>query len=627
MPTKVYRFGLLPPVTNQSKVRELMFTGHKYRNTLTEIERERRKAVREAIGPAIVDSEQLAAKLGSNVQTIAKEIKALHAKEKTLKTPKELATQLKDARHVHKTAINAFHEAKKRVYEDPEMKARIAAIEEHAAEKRRMARGDSGLARKGMSSFGTYQRVEAACDQSRKMPLYDGTAHNDPAFKRFTDATPSFAVHLQNEYVLPAEKLFQSNDWVWIDPVDERVWFQETRRGDRRKLSRTKLHIRLGAPDGVPMMTEFPMVMHRAIPAGGKISWVVVQVTRHGPREEWSVCFTVTFPETSVAPSALRGTGAVAIDLGWRVIPETGELRVASWYGEDGQQGELRLNRYALHGLEIPDQLHSLRDQKFNVARDSLTKWIVGKTDLPTWLVQEIPNLAQWRSPNRLASVARKWRNNRFPGDEEAYAELEAWRYRDYHLWCYETGQRSGALRHRREIYRIFGATLAKNYDTVVFEDFDLRKIARRPSIKEKNENETARTNRVRAATSELRLWVLNAFSSRGGSNSKVDAVDSTHICRVCGSVESFDAAAFITHVCSGCGTFWDQDENSAKVLFERFRTAQSTGTSRGTVIVNESKWKRLKREKFARVRGSEGKADRDATRESIGNPSEGDTF
>ncbi len=196
---------------------------------------------------------------------------------------------------------------------------------------------------------------------------------------------------------------------------------------------------------------------------------------------------------------------------------------------------------------------------------------------------------------------------------------MEAWRYRDRHLWQYEAGQRRSGLRNRRETYRRFGAELATRYETVVFEDFDLRRLVRRQTTNEtyRRENATARTNGFHAAAGELRACVLNAFVGRGGTSAKVSALDSTHICHGCGSVEVFDAAAFITHVCTGCGAEWDQDENASKVLLERFRAehqrgAAHVGANMTTAVDAAPRWVRLKRKANEKRKG-ESSSDRDS--------------
>ena len=597
LPVRVYQYGLLPPLSHAQEVSDLFFTAHRYRNALTEIERERRKAIREALGPELHEAEMKAAAVEEQLIASSREIKAYHAAQKTRNTPDNLAARHKALKAERKDALATFRAMKRDLHESPPVKIALEEIKARFAERNRKARAASGLAPR---AWGTYQRVEAEADQARAMPLYDGTEPNDPRFKRY-GGEGSLAIHLQNDNVMPVENLFKPNNWVHVDPVDPRAWLEETRRGDRRRLSRTKLRIRLGTSDGrEPVFAEFPMIMHREIPAGSIVSWAVVHLHRYGPREEWTVSFTVTLPDGKPVPAAARGKGAVAVDLGWRLIASTRELRVCSYFGEDGRAGELRLPPHVLRGLgEVPDRIRAVRDKNFNVARAVLARWLAER-EPPEWLKTATLNLADWRSPARLVKVAHLWREARFDGDAEAYERLEAWRYRDRHLWQYEAGQRRSELRNRREIYRRFGAELAKRYETVLFEDFDLRRVARRKATDTyERENETARTNRFRAATGELRACVINAFLSRGGASANVGSLDSTHICHVCGSVEVFDAAADITHVCSGCGAEWDQDENASRVLFQRFRDERERGSAnvKKDTAKGESKWARIKRE------------------------------
>jgi hypothetical protein len=608
VPVRVYQYGLLPPLSHEKEVRDLLFTAHRYRNALTQIERERRAALREALGSGLHDAELAAAAIEEQLIATSREIKAHHAALRTRKTPDELAARHRNLKATHAEALGRFRVMKRALYESLSIKLALEEIQARFVEKKREARAASGLA---PQAWGTYQRVEAAADQSRAMPLYDGILPNDPRFKRHT-GEGSLAIHLQSENLMPIKSLFEPNNWVHVDPVDPRAWLPETARHDRRRLSRTKLHIRLGSSVGrEPVFAEFPLIMHREIPGDAVISWAVVYLRRYGPREEWTVSFTVSLPEQKPAPAAARGEGAVAIDLGWRLLPSSRALRVCSYYGEDGRAGDLRLPGEVLQGLgEVPDGIRSVRDKNFDAARASLAEWLAMR-EPPEWLKIATVNLPVWRSPARLVKVAHLWSEARFSGDADAYEQLEAWRYRDRHLWQYESGQRRSGLRNRREIYRRFGAELAKRYDTVVFEDFDLSRLARRPKTTdtEKRENETARTNRFHAATGELRACILNAFASRGGSAEKVVSLDSTHICHACGSVEVFDAAAYITHLCSGCGAEWDQDENAARVLFERFRGDREKGSQTREIRLgqSESKWARIKREAAERRQGGPG--------------------
>ncbi len=108
----VYRFGLLPPTEQADEVRRQMRLAATYRNTLTEIERARRVALREvdakhgdvaALTLAVEDAQavELAA---------AQEIKAVRAKTRSRSETKEQAAALRVARAATKEATRALRE-------------------------------------------------------------------------------------------------------------------------------------------------------------------------------------------------------------------------------------------------------------------------------------------------------------------------------------------------------------------------------------------------------------------------------------------------------------------------------------------------------------------------------------
>lgn len=161
--------------------------------------------------------------------------------------------------------------------------------------------------------------------------------------------------------------------------------------------------------------------------------------------------------------------------------------------------------------------------------------------------------------------------------EEELIVLADAWRRQDLHLLQWETYERNRALGHRREIYRILSSQLSKKYSMVVLDKFDLRKVAKLAAPEGENDlSAPIRKNRQRAATSSLRLEVM----ARNRTSLEV-AMNNTHFCNECGSLQEFDAAVHVTHTCSECGVFWDQDVNAAKNLLLRYKqNVEAGGTS-----------------------------------------------
>jgi hypothetical protein len=635
---RVYRFGLLQPTENADVVREQMWLAHKYRNTLTEIERGRRAATRllhSSVGdiPALeADVEKAEEEHRGALDVILRH----RAKTRSRSETPEMKGLEKEARRKRSIARKALSDARRLLREDASVRAEEGIIHSKKNELVRSARDYSGLGHNGphRGAWGTYLLVESAADQAAHKPLYRGADASDPHFVRAGDVR-RFRVGVQLQGGLPiADALAGADSQLRLASVEDRAWLDRSGGAKRpphhgkRTHMRTTLRMRVGSESRTkPIWATWPMIMHRPIPDGAIIKMVTVAVERIGPRECWYACFTVDLP----ARRATCGTGRIAMPVGWRTRP-AGALRVAVLVDDrGGQPSEVTLDSEWISSLDKADELRRTRDTNFNAARDALNVWLTDRTDLPDWLLEARPHLWQWRSAGRLAALAKRWRNNRFVGDEDSYVALETWRYKDRHLWEWESSQRSKTLLRRREQYRKLAAHLAKEYGEVLLADTDKRVLAKRGGV-DVTENDTARLNRVRAAVSELEGAVRNAFLAAGGIITKVDVssgggesgAGATHECHLCGFPNEFDAALSVEQHCDGCDAMWDQDANMAKNMLkrrERIGDAPSPGTARDGDNANDSgdkyegrfaKARRKKAEKTAAA-GTARKADDDA--------------
>lgn len=536
MPTKVYKFGLLPPVVNADLVHRQMLEGHRYANDLVAIDRGRRDAIRLAMrehAPGLVELEDAAAKAD---EACANEL------DKSLRKP------LVEARKAANAAVFA---ARKALKEDAAYQSRITEIEELALVLQKSLRAHSPAY---WCTQGIHDRAMFASRSALK--LFDGIEPCNPRFSRWT-GDGEVAVQIQAQAGKPpftSSKLFGADTRVRIDPVA--TWCKRNRHGEeRRKLP--LLHLRIDS-DGErkPVFAAWPIVQHRGIPTDAVVKGVVVMLRHRGPRAEWWVNFTVEEPERD----ASCGRGTVAVHFGWRGVP--GGLRVATTADSDGNQESLVLSERVVGGLKKVHDLASIRDQNFNAARAALVVRLDAMPELPTWLERDRKTMAQWRSSARLAQLTRRWAERRFAGDDDAFLELEAWRYHDHHLWAWEESQRVKSLRYRRDVYRAFAARLSGRYGTLAIDDFDLRGVIESGGV--------GQGNRQMVAVSELRETLVSAFKARGGVVVKVAAQHVTQTCHACGHIESFKAAAMIHHLCSKCSAVWDQDENAAKNTLAR---------------------------------------------------------
>jgi hypothetical protein len=637
---RVYKYGLLPPTLNEPLVREQMRSAHRYRNQLIEIERARRAAVR-AIYAAHPTLAALVAdaKASRILLDEARDIIKRNRQKTRARCESELDRQrAKLARVQRRATTQALATARRELR--PVIEAELKIIEDRAGELRRGARAIC------KTYWGTYLGIEAADDASRKMPLYDGDEPNDPRFLRW-EGEGSVGVQIQSSKHLFTYALDGNDSRCRVISLDRTE--RENRLSGRglRSHARKKLMLRVSSEGRAPVWAEWPMIQHRPFPAGSCIKWVKVHCRLTGTREHWSVDFTIEAPDSLPA----HGQGVVGIDIGWRQIndnnastrndaPRTShadassigrlgpterrqerggqrlkaetELRVCAWASEDGRDmGDLRLTSHEISQLTKASSLRAIRDKNFDHVRTHLRQ-MLDSIKTPAWLSQACLHMMKWRSQAKLSSIVWKWRKERFVGDDEAFMLANAWRKQDRHLYQWESEQRMRALLMRREKYRTFAVSLASKYETLVLEDridestkkMDLRPLARRDEPEERKElHEAARSQRFLAATSELRLALIHAFESRRGHVNYAACRDSTAACHECGLIQHWDHNE-LEHTCENreCNATWDQDDNAAQNLCERYRQGGDGGGARKSKSVKrEGKFQRRAREKLER--------------------------
>lgn len=549
---KVYKYGLLAPTENADLVRQQMRLAHRYRNTLVEIERARRAAAREVV--SIPDLEATKNEALSELKAARAEIRMERSKHRARAETDVMKSRVDLAKRRLSEAGSKLKEAKRLAKEDPSVAARFDEIGSLAATLRRDAQTLSGL------YWGTYEVVNAADEQSRN-------SKTDPRFVRW-NGEGQIGVRIKNGAL--------------CDELTDHRRLRIVGEGRKREL-----WIRVGSEGVAPIWAKFPMVYHRPIPPGSRIKCARVNLRRIGPREVWSATFTL-----DAVPLGQCGTGAIAFDIGWRKRP--GGIRVQTWADESGATGEMLLDASA---FDFVDGLRRVRTVNFNSALSLLLRQIEGLT-LPDWFPKTV---GQWQSPDRLAALAKKWKESRFPGDTDAYDTLESWRYHDQHISEWESSSRATACRDRRERYRVFASKAAKTYKVAVFEDFDMRR--KKPEAGDRDDtaqNAAPKTNKTIAAIGEFRECVKNAFLSRGGEVAFVDPAYTSRTCNSCGSLGAKLTPECTVFECQQCGHTADRDENAARNILERFRTGQTTKTVR-VKEPGESRWAKVRRMKAER--------------------------
>jgi hypothetical protein len=359
-----------------------------------------------------------------------------------------------------------------------------------------------------------------------------------------------------------------------------------TTPGSRRSARLIRLRVRIGSEGKrkSPVWAEFEAIAHRQLPPDAVIRQARVTRERVGIGREWYVSLTLQLPDTSPAIAPSTGQwGTVAVDLGFR--SHNGDLRVAYTVDDRGKHGPIttparrwvrkpmgRVDRSLgstpqtmSERLRHADGLHEMLSRAFTAMHGNLVGWLAGRKDLPEWLVEETKTLASWRSQARLASLVSRWRDNRFEGDEMIFADLTEWRKRWRHLFSWSEHETRGAVRARREHYRLIAAKLARTYAVIVISDTDLASTKRRKP-KEETElvmvDDLVRRQAQIAAPGELRAEIARAAKRYGAIVVKAKPDSTT--CHGCGATCTYDRAKRITHECEHCGVQWDQDHNAA---------------------------------------------------------------
>lgn len=635
---RVYRYGLLPPHEGGELVRKQMWLAHRYRNTLVEIERGRRAAVRLAMsayaGMNALEEEH--AKRDAECLRLDREIKATRQSSRKNSETKEMRAALEAARAARKEAKERIYALRQELRDDARVKAELALIEERSADLCRNARAYAGC------YWGDYLLVEAARDKMRAACAKHGPEErHDP---RFVPALPrtlitrseteknedelrtwpgegTIGVQIQKGMTL--EEAFECKDTrLRLEPglfPEKRPHrsMKVERARERRKVeyaSKRKhcvLALRVESDGRDPVWARFRMHYHREIPKGAIVKECAVHMVTHGPRVEWYA--TITVDESACArETTCREEGITGVDLGWRLRPGGG-LRVAVMALLDGSVRELALSPEWMAKADHVEKMKGLQDELFDLAK----AWgasLLDTVTLPVWLARATKNLRAWRSIARLSDVVWRWERERFDGDAEVFLAFLAWRQRNLHLWQWECDERRKVLAQRKSLYEAWAKELARETRVVALEDFDMREVSKRPALgteAERKDNETARAMRQRAAVSQLRFAIQNAITNAGGTWIKVKGAYTTKTCHACDKVEDFDAAANLYHTCSACGALWDQDENAARNIrkrgIERYPEVQKAEAARaaqnasGSAETKGSRWARAKAKKAAR--------------------------
>lgn len=625
MSVRLFKFGAKPPIENADQVDQQMRLAHKYRNALVELERTRRAKFYDVLGRSFPEFVALEARIKEAEAVREQAYEALNkarARARKRIEPEDLMAAIKARKEeclpLYKERLalikkivdreaSIWYSAVIEVKEEAERLKDGAAAEFYGlwsqdfpswyeesrqlhqwviSEEHRL-RAESGL------YWGTYLLIEESVDKSGPPPRFsawDGNGH--------------LGVQLQKG--LTIEKALSCKDTrIQIEPLpQEELTDVAGPHLSKAASKRTVIRFRVGSdPKKKPIFAVVPVTLHSRkefgapFPPDAKIKWAHLIRRRIATKFDWFVQFALE--RTSWDKTDRAKSGWIAIDIGWRATGANGKrrsdgsLRVAYWRDHRGGEGELLLPARWLGGMGKVEDIQSIRDKTFDVARDTLATWLASLKETPEWMGEEIVTLRQWRSEARLAALVIKWRENRFStdaeplsagnalsarlreqddnghlglkGDEGIYALMEAWRRRDKHLYEYQGNLRDQLQKHREDIYRNFAAWIRRNYRTVRLEQLDLRDFHRLPDIDEPAVDGALKEH-VRDACQSL---LCRCIEESVANTVKVDPKDTTRKCSKCGSIQEWDHKA-LRHQCTSCGEEWDQDANASMNIAEK---------------------------------------------------------
>ena len=609
--TIVYKYGLRPPTLNADLVDEQMQLNHEYHNELRRHEGTRRDEVRQILGEKDGDvqiqavlAEQQA--LYEELVSLEENVKVKRVQSRSKRDSQEDTVELKELRKQLKAKKSEVKDVRKAV-----ALTDVQAEQMHAAQGKCFKRGKTEKKLSGVYVWTAEQTQQAMEASKGSMPLWskkDGRPSNPRWVPWAGEGLVAIRVHSKQQ-VCVEETLLSTGTQVQFDmqPLTEDITVSN--RSKKRRFG--TLRLRVGTVEGkqTPIWAEWPILMHRPLPTGSVITNAKVTCKKIADRKEWSLHVTLKLSKIEQATRKDgHGTGAVAMDLGWRKFADE-DMRVAYFLDDQGHAHDFKAEPGVLSGFRKVEDLISIRKQALNAVSEDLRTWLKSQ-DLPDWLKGYTRGIQKWEARGRFMSLLKRWSKQRWAGDEKGYNLLDTWAYGvysetlgrkgggDQHLWQWERYQAKKSLRRRKDQYRRLAAELSKKYETLVLENFDLRDTQKNKKVEEKSVAQAAKYQQRVAACSELRTQLIQAFHSRGGRVFKVDPAYTSQKCSACGIIRKGNRQG-ANYVCEQCGAQLDADWNAAKNILGMYH--EKRNIKEVLVKVKKSRWARVKENKKAK--------------------------
>jgi hypothetical protein len=552
LPTRVYKFHLGQPMGETMVAVDQAFDGARiHYNKLITIERVRRdryRRIRSAMFPELATLESEYAQAQAICDALAKDIADRKARTKSRTVDATAKTALTEARAARKEVLGRLRLVRTAADESAELKSAAVAIDEAAKKAVKKLRKET--------YWGTYLLVEADAQRAKS------DARGEPEYNVEPPHLCKSRIGVHFNGGIGADELATST-LLQIVPLDREASPEHPivkKRRDKEKL----LRFRIGSTDDKrPIWAEFPLFLHRPIPGDARIKDAFVTRKAHNVTMPWQYHLCLVLEAASLIPVRAPGSASAtsAINFGWRSID--GELRVATIKGDAGVS-EIRLPRDILGRMAKSEELRGLCDDKFNVAKAALATWL-DANECPDGFRESFAHVGQWKSQHRMMELVWYWRENRFSGDDAIFAEMDEWRKRYRHLMKWAQDEHDYCLRWRDNHYSVEAKKLATSNARIVLDTFKIATVAKRGRVEEQERGgQSARHNRVLAASSALREKLVKACAKYGCEVVAADAANGTKRCNGCGDLQVVKS---LDHRCTACGREWDQDHNNTSNL------------------------------------------------------------
>lgn len=362
-----------------------------------------------------------------------------------------------------------------------------------------------------------------------------------------------------------------------------------------------------------PIWATFPFIYHRPLPADAIIKYAYIDRERVGTKAKWRFRLSIITSEHPQDP-APPNENIVAVHLGHRLMDDG--MRVVTWLGDDGEHGELVLDRWQLGGFDVKNNLQSARDARYAQIQPMFVGWLKALRSKPQWLIEATDTIGLWKDSKRMSNLIVRWRDNRFAADSKPltldipeihnwiemrsaqnpdrmsshwshivsrfshpvdtntmFGVMEYWRRWDKHLHEWQANQTKDAGVHRDQQYRLFTRELRKRYSKVVMGDVNWKKLAEKEEEGEKQVlTPEQRANARIASPGRMTELLVERFCKDAFF---VDAKHITMKCYACGHINDWDHT-ILEHTCDSCVKTWDQDRNAVRNVLASGQVAEN---------------------------------------------------